>query len=69
MRLSRLTSCWSVRITWDDGTSVEVWLTAKGQARSSAQVQHRKLPSKESVTRTKAFWAERLDALEALLSP
>ena len=58
----------SVRITWADDTSVEVWLTAKGQEKSSAQVQHRKLPSRESVTRTKAFWTERLDALEAFLT-
>jgi len=59
----------SVRITWADETSVEVWLTAKGQGRSSAQVQHRKLPSRESATRAKAFWGERLDALEVILSP
>ena len=59
----------SVRITWDDGTSVEVWLTAKGPGRSSAQVAHRKLPSRESVILTKAFWTERLDALETLLTP
>lgn len=59
----------SVRITWADETSVEVWLTAKGQGRSSAQVQHRKLPSRESATRTKAFWTERLDALEVFLTP
>jgi uncharacterized protein YndB with AHSA1/START domain len=59
----------SVRITWEDETSVEVWLTAKGQGRSSAQVQHRKLPSRESATRTKAFWTERLDALDAILTP
>ena len=58
----------SVRITWEDETPVEVSLTAKGQGKSSAQVQHSRLPSRESVTRTKAFWTERLDALEAFLS-
>jgi hypothetical protein len=57
----------SVRITWEDGSSVEVWLTAKGEGKSSAQVQHRKLPSKESATRIKAFWTERLDSLGKLL--
>ena len=59
----------SVRITWVDGTSVEVWLTAKGEGRSSAQVAHRRLPSRESAVRTKAYWSERLDALEAMLKP
>ena len=59
----------SVRITWADGTSVEVWLTAKGEGKSSAQVAHRKLPSRASAAETKAFWSERLDALEAFLAP
>jgi uncharacterized protein YndB with AHSA1/START domain len=58
----------SVRITWDDGTSVEVWLTAKG-VKSSVQVAHRKLPSKEAAAKTKAFWDERLDALAEHLTP
>lgn len=59
----------SVRITWADDTSVEVWLTAKGAAKSHAQVAHRKLPSRESADRAKVFWNERLDALEAFLMP
>jgi uncharacterized protein YndB with AHSA1/START domain len=59
----------SVRISWEDGTSVEVWLTAKGGGKCSAQVQHRKLPDRDSVTRAKAFWSERLDALEEMLAP
>ena len=59
----------SVRITWDDGTSVEVWLTAKGEARSSAQVAHRKLASRDAAAGIKAFWDERLDALAKLLTP
>jgi hypothetical protein len=57
----------SLRITWPDGSSVEVWLTARDR-KSSAQVAHRKLADKEAVTRTKAFWEERLDALAALLA-
>ena len=58
----------SVRITWEDGTSVEVWLTAKGKEKSSAQVAHRMLPDKESVARAKEYWSGRLDALEQLLT-
>ncbi|HYH05876.1 MAG TPA: hypothetical protein VEK11_02345 [Thermoanaerobaculia bacterium] len=57
----------SLRMTWEDGTSVELWFTAKGDAKSSVAVQHVKLPDKESVARVKAYWTERLNALAALL--
>ena len=55
----------SVRMTWDDGSSVEVWITAKGR-KTSAQVAHRKLAGKEDADRRKAFWADRLTALSEL---
>ncbi len=58
----------SVRITWDDGTPVEVGFTAKGTGKSSVQIQHRKLPDRATATRIKAFWTERLDALGEELS-
>ncbi len=53
----------SVRLTWEDGSSVEVWLIAKGDGKSTAQIQHGKLPDKESAARMKVYWTERLDAL------
>ncbi len=53
----------SVRMLWDDGTPVEVWIVAKGKGKTAAQVQHRKLANKEDADRRKAFWAERLGAL------
>lgn len=59
----------SVRMTWSDGTSVEVWLTAKGAGKALAAVQHRKLADREAATRMKAYWDERLDALAAVLTP
>ena len=59
----------SVRMTWEDGTSVDIWLMAKCESKSTASVAHRKLSSKESMTRAKAFWTERLDALGELLAP
>jgi hypothetical protein len=49
-------------MTWDDGTSVEVWLTSKG-GKTSAQVAHRKLAGKDDADRRKAFWTERLSAM------
>lgn len=36
----------SVRITMGNGTTVEVYLADKDTAKSSVQIQHRKLPSK-----------------------
>ncbi len=52
----------SVRMTWDDGTLVEVWLTSKG-SRTSAQVQHRKLADKTDADRRREFWGQRLSVL------
>jgi uncharacterized protein YndB with AHSA1/START domain len=59
----------SVRITMEDGSPVEVWLVAKGEGKSSAQIQHRKLPNQEAAAARKAFWAERLDSLAEVLEP
>lgn len=58
-----------VRITWEDGTSVEVVLTPKGEAKAVAAVSHVKLASRDDVAARKQYWGERLDALAALLAP
>ena len=57
----------SVRMTWDDNTSVEVWLTPKGRKTSTA-VAHRKLSGKEDVERRKQYWTERLAVLGNLIA-
>jgi uncharacterized protein YndB with AHSA1/START domain len=53
----------SVRMTWEDGTSVEVWLTAKGRNKTTAQVQHVKLADQADADARRAFWQARLAAL------
>lgn len=58
----------SLRLTWEDGTSVEVYLVSKGRSKSQVVVQHTRLPSSEAAARMKAFWAERLEALAARLT-
>ena len=58
----------SMRITWDDGTSVDVGFWPKGDAKSSVAIQHVKLPSKEAADARKKFWGEKLDALAELLT-
>jgi len=57
----------SLRITWPDGSSVECWFTAKGDSKSSVQVTHTRVPTREAVAERKAYWAERLDAMAAAL--
>jgi uncharacterized protein YndB with AHSA1/START domain len=59
----------SMRITWHDGTAVEVYFAAKGAGRSQVAVQHRKLADRQAVERLKQYWGERLGALQALLAP
>jgi hypothetical protein len=59
----------SMRITWADGTSVELGFYAKSPAKSQVAIQHTKLPDKPSADRMKAYWAERLAALESILAP
>jgi hypothetical protein len=54
----------SMRITWTDGTSVELWFITKGDAKAQVQIQHRKLPDKAGAARMKQFWTERLAVLE-----
>jgi hypothetical protein len=53
----------SMRITWNDGTSVEVGFFPKGDAKSMVAVAHTKLAEKAAADRLKSYWAERLDAL------
>lgn len=53
----------SIRLSWDDGTLVQVYFTPKEDGKSQVAVQHTKLPAKADADRMKEFWAGRLDAL------
>jgi uncharacterized protein YndB with AHSA1/START domain len=57
----------SLRITWEDGSSVEAYLVSKGRSKAQVTIQHTKLPSREAAERMKAFWAEHLGALATRL--
>jgi hypothetical protein len=59
----------SMRITWTDGTSVELWFITKGDATAQVQVQHRRLADKAGAAKMKQFWEGRLAALEEQLLP
>ncbi len=57
----------SLRVTWPDGSSLEVLFYAKGEGRSTVQLDHRKLADDATVERMRAYWKERLAALKAQL--
>lgn len=57
----------SIRITWPDGSGVEVSFLSKGE-KSQVAVQHSKLTSKADADARKKFWGERLAALGDLLA-
>lgn len=57
-----------MRVSWPDGSLVILGFLKKGAAKSSVAVQHTKLPDRSAVTKMKAFWHERLTALEAVLA-
>ncbi len=63
----KVTAAKSVRMTWSDGTSVEVWLIAKGPDKSQAAVQHRKLATRAEAEKMKKYWGERLGVLAQVL--
>jgi uncharacterized protein YndB with AHSA1/START domain len=55
----------SLRITWADGTNVEVMFYPKGAGRSQVTVQHGKLKTAAAGERMKKFWGGALDGLRA----
>lgn len=69
MKVRRATKPKSMRITWNDETSVDIGFFAKGPAKSQVQIAHAKLRDQTDASRRKAFWSERLTALSTLLSP
>lgn len=58
----------SMRVTWPDGSSVQVGFSARGSAKSQVAIQHARLPDRATATRMKAYWAARLGALTEVLT-
>jgi hypothetical protein len=58
----------SARFDWGDGeTRVNVWFEAKGDAKSTAALQHERLSGGEEADRMKAYWRGRVAALKEVL--
>ena len=55
----------SVRITWMDGTRLDVGLNEKGERKSQVALEHRNLPDREAVDRQRVFWRDALDRLKS----
>jgi len=68
MTIRTATANKSMRVTWEDGTSVQLMFYAKDASRSFVAVQHTKLVSRADADRVRAFWTERLGALSALFA-
>jgi len=58
----------TLRLTWSDGTMVEVRLADKG-GRTTVTVQQNKLPDAEAAEGMKTYWAEALGRLGTFLGP
>lgn len=57
----------SMRITWNDNTSVEVNFYSKGVSKNQVAVQHSKLDDLTQVERTRSRWKTALDRLSSML--
>jgi hypothetical protein len=58
----------SARFDWGDGaTRVNVFFAGKGEAKSTATVQHERLADGAEAARMKAYWRERMSALKRVL--
>lgn len=67
-KVRTLTPKKSMRFDGQDRSIVVVGFTAKGRAKSVVAVQHTKLRDRETATRLKQYWSERLDTLGDVLA-
>lgn len=67
MTIRKATPPKSLRITWHDGSHVDVYVYPKGDAKSQVSLEHRKLPDRDAAERQKTFWKAALEGLKAAL--
>lgn len=67
MTIRKATPDKSLRITWGDGSNVDVNLYSKGDAKSQVSIEHGKLSGAEAVAQSKDYWKQALDRLQTLL--
>jgi uncharacterized protein YndB with AHSA1/START domain len=57
----------TLRVTWSDGSNLEVSLQSKGAAKTRIEAQHGKLATARAAEKQKAFWGDAFDRLAQLL--
>ena len=57
----------SMRVTWEDGTHVEIYFLPKSATKTAVAITHKKLPDRAAVEAAKKAWAERLERLSEVL--
>lgn len=67
MTIRKATPDKSLRITWGDGSNVDVNLYSKGDAKSQMSIEHSKLPGADAVAESKGYWKQALDRLQTVL--
>jgi uncharacterized protein YndB with AHSA1/START domain len=67
LEVRRATANRSMRITWDDGTSVVAGFDSRGPQKSIVALTHQKLPDRARADELKRYWGERLEALAEML--
>ena len=55
----------SMRITWEDGSNLDVYFWEKGAAKSQVTLQHKGHASKAAADKRRAWWTDRLADLAA----
>ena len=68
LTVRKSTAAKSLRITWPDGSNVDVTLVARGAAKTQVAVQHAKLADDAAVATMKAHWKDALARLAASLA-
>jgi hypothetical protein len=67
LAVRRATRAKSLRITWGDGSSVNVTFWSKGPQKSQVSIDHEKLASAADVARMKSRWRDALEKLKPIL--
>ena len=63
LTVRKSTEAKSMRVTWGDGTNLEIYFWPKGESKSSVQLQHNKLADEADVQSRKVFWKAALQRL------
>lgn len=58
----------TMRLEMPDGTRVAIGFLPKGERKSAVAIEHSKLPDQPAAKKMKEWWAERFDALGAILT-